>query len=78
LNTKSLSKTSLYNARVGFWSAIAFAVLLTALNIAFAIIAFQAPAGDWQSMEVYARTYQVVAFVLQTIGLLTIPALVWS
>lgn len=76
MNTNSLPRTSFYNARVGFWSAIAFAVHLTALNIAFAIMAFQAPAGDWQGMEVYAHTYQVVAFVPQTIGLLTIPALI--
>ena len=76
LSTNSLSRTSLYNARVGFWSAIAFAVLLTALNIAFTIMAFQVPASEWQGMEVYARTYRVVAFVPQAIGLLTIPALV--
>ncbi len=74
MRTTSLSRTSLYNARVGFWSAIALAVLLTALNIAFAIMAFQVPTSEWQGMEVYARTYRVVAFVPQAIGLLTIPA----
>jgi hypothetical protein len=51
-------------------------VLLTALNIAFTIMAFQVPASEWQGMEVYARTYRPVAFMPQAIGLLTIPALV--
>ena len=76
MRSSSLSGTSLYNARVGFWSAIAFAVLLTALNIAFIIMAFQVPPSEWQGMEVYARSYRVIAFVPQAIGLLTIPALV--
>ena len=46
VGSSSLSRTSLYHARVGFWSAIAFAMLLTALNVAFIIMAFQVPAGE--------------------------------
>ena len=76
MSTHSPSTSSLYNARVGFWSAIAFAVLLTALNIAFAIMAFQVPASEWQGIEAYARTYRLIAFVPQAIGLFTIPPLV--
>jgi hypothetical protein len=55
---------------------MAYALLLTALNVAFTAMAFQVPASDWQGKEVYARTYRGIAFVPQAIGLLTIPALI--
>jgi hypothetical protein len=45
------------------------------LNIAFVIMVSQVSAGGWQGIEVYASTYQLIEFVPQTIGLLTIPAL---
>ena len=34
------------------------------------------PAVEWEGMEVYARTYRVIAFVPQAIGLVSIPALI--
>ena len=75
MSTTTLSSIRAYNARVGFWSAIAFAVLLTTLAITFAMMAFQVPAGEWQGMEIYASTYRIITFVPQTVGLFTIPAL---
>lgn len=34
------------------------------------------PAVEWEGMEVYARTYRLIAFVPQAIGLVSIPALI--
>jgi hypothetical protein len=64
------------NARVGFYSSLAYAFLLTALNVSFVIMALQVPAVAWQGMEAYARTYRTIAFIPQAIGLLSIPALI--
>ncbi len=64
------------DARVGFWSSLAYTVLLTALNVAFAVMAFQLPATPWAGIEAYARTYRVIAFLPQAIGLLSLPALI--
>jgi hypothetical protein len=74
LNTVVRSPIHPFQAAVGFWSATVLTLLLMALNIAFAIMAVRVPAGAWQGMEDYASSYQVIAFVPQTIGLFTIPA----
>jgi hypothetical protein len=66
----------LYNAKVGFWSALTYAVLLISLNVSFAIMAIQVPAVEWEGMEVYQRVYRDIAFVPQAIGLVSIPALI--
>ena len=70
------SRDGFYTARVGSWSALAYAGLLSALNVSFVIMALQVPATEWQGMEVYARTYRVISFVPQAIGLVSIPALI--
>jgi len=61
-------------ARVGFLSALAYAVLLTAVNTAFIVMIAVGSEGDWAGIESYSRTYRTIAFVPQTIGLLAIPA----
>ena len=76
LSSNLASRDAFNNARVGFWSSLAYAVLLIALNISFVIMALQVPATEWQGMEVYARTYRAIAFVPQAIGLVSIPALI--
>jgi hypothetical protein len=63
------------HAHIGFWSAVTYAALLIALNVSFAIMAIRVPASAWQGMEVYANSYQIIAFVPQSIGLLALPAL---
>jgi hypothetical protein len=75
MSTSTPSSIWPQNARIGFWSAILFAILLTTLNITFAVMALQVPVNEWQGMEVYANTYQIISFVPQTIGLFTIPPL---
>ena len=70
------SRDGLHNARAGFWSALAYALLLIALNISFAIMVIQVPAVEWEGMEAYARTYREIAFIPQAIGLVSIPALI--
>ena len=67
---------ALGNARLGYWSALAYAALLVALNISFAIMALHVPAAEWEGMEAYARTHRVIAFVPQAIGLVSLPALI--
>ncbi len=70
------SRDAPINGRAGFWSALAYAVLLIALNISFTIMALQVPATEWQGLEVYAQTYRDIAFVPQAIGLVSLPALI--
>ena len=67
---------ALSHAKLGYWSALAYAALLVALNISFAIMALQIPAAEWEGMEVYARAHRIIAFVPQAIGLVSIPALI--
>jgi hypothetical protein len=62
--------------KIGFWSSLAFAMLLIALNISFAIMAFQVPTTEWAGMESYAHTYRAIAFVPQIFGLVSLPALI--
>lgn len=63
-------------AVIGFWSSLAFAVTLIALNLSFAIMVLQMPFTEWQGMEDYSRIYRTIAFVPQIIGLALIPAFV--
>jgi hypothetical protein len=62
--------------RVGIWSALAYAGLLIALDIAFVAMALLVGAGEWEGMQVYARTYRGIAFLPQAIGLAAIPPLI--
>lgn len=63
-------------ATIGFWSSLAFAALLVALNVSFAIMAIQAPSTEWEGMEAYSQKFQAIAFVPQAIGLVLIPAFI--
>ena len=74
MNTDTLLSFRAYNARVGFWSSITFAILITVLNIAFTMMVIQAPTSGWRGMEEFASTYRVIDFIPQMIGLVTIPA----
>jgi hypothetical protein len=65
-----------HDLKVGFWSSLAYAVLLIALNISFVIMAVETSATAWEGMEAYSRTYQTIAFLPQVIGLASIPALI--
>lgn len=61
---------------VGFWSSLAFAVLLIAIDVTFVVMAVSVPATEWAGLEAYARTYRAIAFVPQTIGPIALPACV--
>jgi hypothetical protein len=64
------------SSAVGFWSSLAFAVLLVAIDVAFVVMAVSMPGTEWAGLETYARTYRAIAFVPQTIGLVALPACV--
>jgi hypothetical protein len=68
--------SALEYAKVGFWSSVAYAVMLVALNVSFAIMAIQTQGSEWQGIENYARSYRYISFVPQAIGLASIPALI--
>ncbi len=70
------SRAAIDTDTVGFWSSLAFGVLLIALNISFAIMAVQVAGTAWEGMEAYSRTYRTIAFVPQAIGLATLPPLI--
>ncbi len=76
MSSKTRSKDFSNNAQAGFWSSLSYALLHTALNVSFIVMAFQVPGTEWEGMEVYSRTYRIIAFVPQAIGLVSIPALV--
>jgi hypothetical protein len=67
---------SYHNTKIGFYSSLAYAVLLISLNVSFVIMAVQVPTSAWEGMEVYTQTYRTIAFVPQAIGLVSIPALI--
>jgi hypothetical protein len=76
MSSKSPMRDAFNNAQMGFWSSLLYALLLTALNVSFMIMAIQMPGTEWEGMEVYARNYRIIAFVPQAIGLVSLPALV--
>jgi hypothetical protein len=76
MNNNLPSNDSFNSAMVGFWSSLAFTVLLIALNISFVIKAVKVPPAEWEGIDSYSRSYRIIAFVPQGIGLASVPALI--
>jgi hypothetical protein len=76
MRRNDISDVSAQHSLIGFWSSVAYAVCLIALNISFVIMAIQVPTTDWQGIEAYSQTFQSISFLPQVFGLASIPAFI--